>query len=331
MHNVDPATVKLHFEGCRLRQKSQEYALLPSIMKQGILTPLIGVSMDDGSQILLDGFKRYRLAIVVGLKSLPFESLGSNELDGILSFIRLSVANSLNVLEQASFIKYLESEYKMTIGEIAWRLDKSKGWVSMRRHLIDELSDKIRERIFKDEFPGYAYMYTLRPFMRMNEASSESVESFVCAVSGKKLTTREIDRLAYGYFKGPQEFKEHIDNGQIDWALKRSQGLFKSPTPSCSGLEISTLKDLEYMDQGIQRLNTNLTDPRLKGMSFFAQAGLLVEKILEREPSFMQTLRKFHDRSRDAAGGIPAPSKWDHNKPNQSAASSCPQHGEGDP
>jgi hypothetical protein len=38
----------------------------------------------------------------------------------------------------------------------------------MRLGLIGEMSEKVREKIFRGSFPVYPYMYTLRQFMRMN-------------------------------------------------------------------------------------------------------------------------------------------------------------------
>ncbi|RZB35720.1 MAG: hypothetical protein SRB2_02847 [Desulfobacteraceae bacterium Eth-SRB2] len=55
---------------------------------------------------------------------------------------------------------------------------------------------------FSGHFPVYAYMYTLRPFIRMNGINKKEVDIFVSSVAGKNLSIRDIEILAHGYFKG---------------------------------------------------------------------------------------------------------------------------------
>ena len=38
----------------------------------------------------------------------------------------------------------------------------------MRRSLLEGMSPAIEQILFRGAFPVYSYMYTLRPFMRMN-------------------------------------------------------------------------------------------------------------------------------------------------------------------
>ena len=44
----------------------------------------------------------------------------------------------------------------------------------------------------------------------MNGVKKQEIEDFVVAVSGKKLSVREIEQLAHGYFRGPESFREAI-------------------------------------------------------------------------------------------------------------------------
>jgi hypothetical protein len=49
-------------------------------------------------------------------------------------------------------------------------------------------------------------MYTLRQFMRMNGVRKQDIEDFVVALAGKRLSLREIEQLAHGYFRGRTRF-----------------------------------------------------------------------------------------------------------------------------
>ena len=55
--------------------------------------------------------------------------------------------------------------------------------------------------------------------MRINRIKRKEIDEFVGIVSGKKLSTRNIDMLAKGYFKGSDELREQIREGDIDFYL----------------------------------------------------------------------------------------------------------------
>ena len=123
----------------------------------------------------------------------PYASLAEEEALGILNLLRISNDRSLTILEQARFIDELRQMHQMSVADLAEQLSRSKAWVSMRLGLIGEMSEKVRQEIFSGGFPIYPYMYTLRQFMRMNGVKKQEIENFVVAVSGKKLSVREIE------------------------------------------------------------------------------------------------------------------------------------------
>lgn len=281
--------------------KEHDEKLFASIINRGIEIPLNGISLEDGSNLLLDGFKRYRIAVVAGLSNIPFISLSSNESEGIFSYLNSTFGTKLNILEHGAFIDHLHNTSNYSISDIAARLKKSKGWVGMRNNIIKEISGKIREKIFNGEFPGYAYIYHVRPFMRMNGVGFSDVEQFICAVSGKKLSTREIKRLAHGYFCGPKDFRNSVDNGDIAWALNCSRGLFNRRDFDCNSSELVVLQDLERVINILKRLALNIDSTGLQNQAFFARAELLAESYIQQQSIFESMIRGLYDRSRDAA------------------------------
>ena len=175
----------------------------------------------------------------------------------------------------------------------------SKGWVSMRLGLIGEMTPKVSEQLFKGAFPVYPYMYTLRQFMRMNGVKKQEVEKFVLATSGKKLSVREIQQLAHGFFRGPETFRQQILAGNVALPLEEMNQVPAHPE-GCSEFERVLLKDLEITQKYMQRVMGKSQDPRLKSRAFHAQSHLLCGGILSRHTAFIQTLRKLHDRSGQA-------------------------------
>ena len=296
--DIELSSLDLRYEDHRMKNAALEERLLASIAQRGIEEPLEGVQLQDAS-ILLNGFKRYRCARKLQLHSVPYASLGDDEVAGIMNLLRISNNRALSILEQAAFIDELSTTGRLTVAEIAKELSRSKSWVSMRLGLISEMSATIRAKLFSGAFPVYSYMYTLRPFMRMNGVSGEEVDQFVVAVSDKGLSVRDIEQLAHGYFRGPDSFRQEILKGNLALPLKRLREVPQNPD-GCSEFERLMLRDLEITQKYMQRLMGKSQDPRLKSRPFHAQANLLSAAILSRVPAFNQSLKQLHDRSGQA-------------------------------
>ena len=292
---VDLTTFDLRYESYRMRNPAQEGRLLASMMERGIEEPLEGVDV-EGRRILLNGFKRYRCARKLALSTVPYVSLGNDAAAGIIGLLRMSNHRSLSILEEARFIEELRTFHRLTVADIAETLSRSKAWVSMRLGLLKEMGESIREKIFSGAFPVYSYMYTARQFMRMNGAGREEVETFIGAVAGKKLSVREIEQIAHGYFRGPEWFRKEVQEGNFALALDRMKRVPDAPDGT-SGFERVLLGDLEIVGKYMQRTTTKSQDPRIKTRAFCAQANLLLAGILSRMSAFAQAMRSLGDRT----------------------------------
>jgi hypothetical protein len=294
IHQVEILRLDLRYESYRLKSLEAERRLLNSIIEHGIKDPLQGVD-DKGSLILLNGFKRVRCCRKLKLKMVPYQSLGNDEILGIIELLRISNARSLNILEQSKLIDELKTVFKMSHSEIATLLEKSKTWVSVRCGIVKEMGEFVMTKIFNDEFPVYSYMYTLRPFRRQNGIKPQEIDEFVSNVSGKRLSTRDIDILARGYFNGSNAFREQIKNGNVLWGLNQLKQT-SVDTTNCTEIERSMLRDLEIISKYLRKVSVKCTDKRYKTSSFFAQAHLLGEGIIRQLDGFGSTIRGFYDR-----------------------------------
>jgi hypothetical protein len=139
-------------------------------------------------------------------------------------------------------------------------------------------------------------MVTLRPFMRINGVGQKEMERFVQAVAGQRLSVREIELLAHGYFRGPASLRQAIDQGNWKWSLEQMQTVPET-CEGCNDVERGLLRDLERLLKLIGRVMTCCDDPRLQTRDFYAQANLLVASLLSRRESFFKKMEEFHDRS----------------------------------
>lgn len=293
--NVELSSLDLRYEGYRLRDDAREARLMGSIAQRGIEEPLEGVDTSE-CRFLLNGFKRYRCAKKLGIACVPYSSLGQEEATGIVNLMRVSADKALGILEQARFIVDLVTLHGMSVAEVAETLSRSKAWVSMRRSLLDEMSQEIQQILFRGAFPVYCYMYTLRQFRRMNSITQAEIERFVKAVAGKRLSVRDIELLARGYFQGPASLREAIDSGKLGWSLEKMKSV-PEDLEGCNEFERVLLKDLQILQKYMQRVMAKCHDPRLESRAFHAQANLLTGGLLSRLDPFHERMKEFHDRS----------------------------------
>jgi hypothetical protein len=176
----------------------------------------------------------------------------------------------------------------------------------MRQRLLEEMSPAVEEALFGGRFPVYSYMYTLRPFMRMNaaghrqagtrQAGAPAIERFVKAVAGRRLSVRDIERLAQAYFRGPDSLREAIEGGRLGWSLQQMKDV-PEDREGCNPRERGLLVDLQGLRKCLERVMAKCGDERLASRAFFAQANLLCGGVLGILPSFSERMKEFYDRS----------------------------------
>ena len=285
----------MRYEGYRLRDDAHEARLLASIAERGIEEPLEGVDTPD-DRFLLDGFRRRRCAEKLGLHCVPYVSLGVEEASGIITLMRAAPNRSLQILEQARFVVELLTTHGMSVADVAESLSRSKGWVCMRHNLMEQMSDATRRILFRGTFPVYSYMYTLRPFMRMNSVTRSDLDRFIELVAGKRLSVRDIELLADGYFRGPNSLRAAITEGKLNWSLDQMKNVPDDPD-GCSDFERMLLKELQSLGKSMRRVALKCQDRRLTSRPFYAQANLLTAGLLSNLDTFKERIKAFHDRS----------------------------------
>lgn len=292
--DLELSHLDLRYEGHRLRQPRLEEGLLSAIAREGIREPLQGVRSGSVA-ILLDGFKRHRCARQLHLHVVPFASWGTDEAHGIVKLLRASRPHALHLLEEARFVDELRSGRGLSVADIAEQLSRSKAWVSLRLGLIAQLTPVVRDALFAGDFPICSYLYSLRPFRRLPEFCPGDLDRFVQALRGKKLSVREIEGLAHGFFRGPESFRAEILAGNLSLPLRQIEDAPRDPD-ACTEFERILLQDLELTGRSMLRVIGKSRDPRLQSRPFLAQCHLLTAAMLPRTNAFTQALRHLHDR-----------------------------------
>lgn len=283
----------LKFEGCRLKNKLQEKELRDSIRTDGVLEPLEVI--ENGAELLiLNGFKRYRAAKKLGINILPWIAIGGDETTGVVNLIQQSNSKRLNILEEAKFLKSLEDK-KQSVSQISILVDKSIGWVSMRIQLLKDLHPDIEQILFSGRFPVYAYMYIVRPFIRMKGVSKEDVQEVAKVLSDKNLSIRQIEYLVEAWFRGSEKMKEQIRAGKVNWVLKHIQEKATQDASQCTEYEVRMLRIMELILEHMKQFQLICESKKLKSNSYRCQAHYLTNAILSHQNAYVERMKSYHD------------------------------------
>jgi ParB/RepB/Spo0J family partition protein len=149
---MEPILVKTQ----QIREWSNEFRLIwpeavrsmeLSMRSTGQLQPLILLKNDDGYHII-DGIKRYRAALEIGLEelqSLVFEVDVVMAKAMILHYNRHS--SSLSMYEQGLIVRSLIHDHGMSQREVARVLRQSHSWVCRRLSLIEKLRPEVQDAL----------------------------------------------------------------------------------------------------------------------------------------------------------------------------------------
>ena len=73
------------------------------------------------------------------------------------------------------------------------------------------------------------------------------------AVAGQRLSVRDIELLAQGYFRGPASLREAIVGGKLGWSLEQMKRV-PEDREGCNEFERVLLNDLQILRKYLQRV-----------------------------------------------------------------------------
>jgi ParB/RepB/Spo0J family partition protein len=304
---IELSQIDTCYELLRLKNITFEKKLLGSISEQGIQMPLQGV-FKNNTFIMIDGFKRYRCCKKLKIDVVPIKEIGSDNIEGILNFMRASNEATISILEQAKLVDELHDEMKMTVRDIAHSVSKSPAWVSTRLGMISKLTPKMYELIQADHFPARIYMYTLNQLTRVNNIPTKDIEEFMVSTSNKGLSVKDLELLANGYFKGSDKIRSQIKDGNLSWTMNKLKN-FQKEDYKLNPNENRIHRDLDIAGKYMGRIIFKLPSLKEKSKHFNSTAGILAEGILDKIDGLKNVLTNYvqeveYDRSPKKNGNI---------------------------
>jgi len=211
---VDPILIKTE----KIREWSNEYrlispdsvrAMVVSMLSCGQLQPIILQKQEDTYNII-DGIKRYRAALELGLDelvSLVFEVDTAMAKAMIIHYNRYS--SSLSMYEQGLIVTSLVREHLMSQKEVSKLLRQSHSWVCRRLGMIERLLPQVQDEIRMGGI-SVSHGRELVKLPRGNQGEAlaaivkEGLSSRECAIVVDKLLkskTAQDTRYLYGHIR----------------------------------------------------------------------------------------------------------------------------------
>jgi ParB/RepB/Spo0J family partition protein len=304
---VDPRHLERNPENPRLIFRQEELdALQDSIAEQGILVPLT-VYKDNKSIILLDGERRWRCALKLGLSSVPIIIQPKpNRLQNIMMMFAIHNARrDWDPLPTALKLTDLEKEFekrnarKPTESELAGLASLSRGEVrrlkkllglpeSYRQDLLNELEKpRVNQTITVDHvLETTKGVEALRKRQVIDEEEEDSlrraiISKFRTKVENNTVAPRKLARLGRA-----------IDRGEVSLQAARQVAikLMKDPNYSIDDAFRQSVEQADYeysIEQLASRLISRLSEHKQRGYSPSSKATNLLRELVKQIIAFI--------------------------------------------
>ena len=137
----------LRFGCLRLFYPVQVERLRVSIKRDGVRQPVLSASeVEVGRHVLVDGFKRVRVARELGIERLDMRSLAIDGPAALALMVRANAAQrGMSALEEGWVVRRLCREHGLTQAKAGALLDRQQSWVSLRLRLVAQLEEQLQE------------------------------------------------------------------------------------------------------------------------------------------------------------------------------------------
>lgn len=163
--------------------------LTNSIAEYGVLQPLIVKKAPGRKFILVAGERRFRAAVIAGLKTVPAVIRELDEKEAaLISIVENVQRENLNFLEEARAYKKLMEEFNLTQGDIAKRVSKQQSTISNKIRILS-LPEQIQEAVLDNNLTERH----ARALLKLENQSDR--EKVISRVAANNLNVKQTEKL----------------------------------------------------------------------------------------------------------------------------------------
>jgi len=266
---IDLHQLDRRHEGLKLQSRDAESRLLASLEREGQQTPIVVVANDHAEIpfLLLDGFKRVRVAERLGINQLECSIWKYPADDALMMLYNLQRVRERSSLEDAYLIRTLRDDYGLSLGTIATRLGRTRSWASRRLGLVTELPGWLQDHIRNGEVKCYAASRYLIPLARAN---TEHAKLLAKGLTGMNVTTRDVADLYYAWKTGDDDERlTVVTSPEVILAARDA-----ATDSSVSETQETLLQDLAKVESLLARAGRRLTDAVREGLDKWCHDSL---------------------------------------------------------
>jgi len=188
---------RTNFDKNKLSELSQ------SIIKNGILQPLIVQETGSNEYRLIAGERRLRASKEAGLKSVPclIKDVSSRDA-AVIGLVENVQRKQLNTTEEAAGYKKLIEEYNLETKDIATLVGKSRSYVSNMLRL-----SKLSTNVYKALQEEVVTMGQVKPLINLEEQQQDLILSEILNL---KLSSREVEERVRNISSSTKEPSEEL-------------------------------------------------------------------------------------------------------------------------
>jgi ParB-like chromosome segregation protein Spo0J len=189
----------VRYRELRLHSPESMRAVRGSVTRQGVLMPLVANQLEDGTAVLLDGFKRLEVLRELGEPSAPVRFVRLSEIEAAVAMVEYNAPHrGLSALEEGWLVKRLHRTHRVPLSAIAEMLGHHKSWASRRLALVERMCPSVQD----DLRLGLLHGSAARELVRLPRGNQAAVAQ---AVRRHGLTARQTGHLVAHYLAAPDE------------------------------------------------------------------------------------------------------------------------------
>ncbi len=183
--------------------------LADSIKQFGVIEPIV-VQQKDNRYEIIAGERRWRAAMIAGLKEIPvvIKTFTRQEILEI-SLIENLQREDLNPIEEAVAFKKLMTEFNLTQEEVAVKVSKSRTAVTNSMRLL-KLPESVQQMVISGSLSGGH----ARALLSLEDEKAQ--EKIAEKILKDNLTVRDVEKLVKEYGKEKKQNKPEIDESLLN-------------------------------------------------------------------------------------------------------------------
>lgn len=285
------------YEALRIWDRARHRRLVSSLLESGQKIPVVVTSdSEPGRYVLIDGYARVRALLELSRDEVEAVVLAMSELEALLFLRHLQTGQPRSALEEGWWLVELLERYGKSQREVSQLLERTVSWVSRRVALVRVLPESVQAAVRSGEMAPQGAMRYLVPLARAN---AEACVGLVRALSGERVSVRELGLLYAGWKEGDAQAREALVTHPrlyLQACSERAAG-----SAAVAPIEIPLVQELEVAAGLCRRIRRRIRAGALERLRWPARRAVL--RAWQELEMLIGSLRALIEESTDAGPG----------------------------